>query len=214
MVELMPSGATLADVLSVLPQRKAQLQEMLTSSGWRSVPCSEPDASVEAKSYPNCPISAFRIQGTVPAAAEALWDLQWNMSTEEWRQLDAHLLSRSLVDELSPEVRVYKQTNKLPWPLWNRDSVAVNVREKRADGSFWTVIWSVRHPQAPIDTSQAVETNLHLGAWGFVPVDGQHTRVHRVIQVDPSGNIPAWAVEMNTKQFPSFLSIWRSKFDS
>jgi len=74
--------------------------------------------------------------------------------------------------------------------------------------------WSVDHPAHPVDRKKVVETRVVLGAYGFVPTSTGSTLAHRILLVDPAGNIPAWAVEMNTSLFPLYLTDWRQHLEA
>jgi len=124
---------------------------------------------------------------------------------------DSNILAHEKLSNPAPHIFVYKQTNSLPWPIWNRVCNYVSYRREEADGSVWVLSWGVRDEKNPVDVANFVEAKLHVATWGFVPDKASgKTKMIRLLHVDPSGNLPAWVVEANVSSLPNCIKDLRN----
>jgi len=152
-----------------------------------------------SKMYPYCPISAFKFEGLISASPKTGSDAIFNSDLAMIKRHDPGVLSLEKFGTPAPHINLFIQTNSLPWPIWNRQTVWVMYRRPaEADGSIWIYSWSVRDDKHAVDTNTFVEAKLYTACWGFVPDKASgKTKVVRLIHIDPAGNLPAWVVELN-----------------
>eukprot|EP01102_Stenamoeba_stenopodia_P001670 TRINITY_DN1150_c0_g1_i1.p2 TRINITY_DN1150_c0_g1~~TRINITY_DN1150_c0_g1_i1.p2 ORF type:complete len:199 (-),score=46.83 TRINITY_DN1150_c0_g1_i1:140-736(-) len=136
----------------------------------------------------NC-FKATRLLSAKPSdAANQIW--KWGFS--DWQAISSDLVSWEIGEQIDENTRVNYQVNKLPWPLWSRDTVQVAHKTER-DGVHYLVFKSIQHEKYPEKPNDYVRANVLHSAFVFKDEDGK-TRVYRVVQVEPGGVIPAGVV--------------------
>eukprot|EP01098_Paradermamoeba_levis_P000145 TRINITY_DN1014_c0_g1_i1.p1 TRINITY_DN1014_c0_g1~~TRINITY_DN1014_c0_g1_i1.p1 ORF type:complete len:203 (-),score=59.66 TRINITY_DN1014_c0_g1_i1:49-657(-) len=178
------------------------------TEGWTLF--SETDGIItSSKPLEGCSVNCFRGVGFVKTTPKKALDLVLSFGLKEWQALDAAQLSWEVIEQVNDHERVVYQVNKLPWPLWSRDTVTVSRWTEDADGSWIFVHTSVDHPKKPEDTQNYVRAKVVLSAYLFEAAEGG-TRMHRIAQIDPAGNIPSAVVNMQAGKVAQIISHTRS----
>ena len=119
-------------------------------------------------------------------------------SAEKWVY---HTKSATLLKKVSASELFYYSEISLPWPVDNRDFVAhVKVTQDPV-----TKVVTVNAPAVPgwvEDKKGIVRINQSKGYWVISPAEKGNIRLEYTLQVDPGGDIPAWAVNMFAAQGP------------
>eukprot|EP01097_Dermamoeba_algensis_P012055 TRINITY_DN960_c0_g1_i2.p1 TRINITY_DN960_c0_g1~~TRINITY_DN960_c0_g1_i2.p1 ORF type:complete len:173 (-),score=45.56 TRINITY_DN960_c0_g1_i2:108-626(-) len=132
------------------------------------------------------------------ASPKEVSDVLWGWNTADWKRMDENQQKWEIIDQVDADTRVIHVISKLPWPLWARDGVTV-WRRKEVDGAIWHVITTADHPKAPLDEKNYVRAIVNFSAYIFEPV-AEGTRVTRLAQINPSGNIPSTLVNLQSSK--------------
>eukprot|EP01105_Mastigella_eilhardi_P018366 TRINITY_DN4241_c0_g1_i1.p2 TRINITY_DN4241_c0_g1~~TRINITY_DN4241_c0_g1_i1.p2 ORF type:complete len:141 (-),score=46.99 TRINITY_DN4241_c0_g1_i1:92-514(-) len=137
------------------------------------------------------------------------------MDNEFRKKVTPELTRYEVVEEFSPDVRVYRMTMSMPFPLNERDVVFLFCRRKNDDGSYSFCGCSVEHPKAPEEKS-AVRAYQVLTIGKLVPTSEGKTLVYNLQQYDPRGNVPTfvvnWMLSQQVKEMTNmakYLPEWR-----
>jgi len=147
------------------------------------------------------PIKCLKVMGFIPEVAPKDLALSlWDFGEEEWKKMETTVKSFEVVqfvEGIGTKAKVCYQVNSLPWPLSDRDTVALWTMFEEED-SYYFVSTSVRHPEKP-ETSNRVRNTLILGLYLVEPGDGG-TEVVRMIHINPNGNLPSALVNKGNER--------------
>ncbi|OQS07641.1 hypothetical protein THRCLA_00356 [Thraustotheca clavata] len=116
---------------------------------------------------------------------------------------------------------------KVGWPIWDREFVLLEKREKftRAQeegGDYWVIAdRSIDADAVPV-ANGVVRGIAHQSGWIFEQVPGlpEHTKVTFLMQIDPKGMIPIWLANFINVEEPlviakieRFLNERKSEYD-
>lgn len=154
---------------------------------------------VHSKSVPNSKIKAVKVNCTLNTTPDALVALLLDVeSSVDWV---TNTKSCKLLKKVSPSELYYYSEVTLPWPLENRDFVAhLKVTQNTA-----TKVIKINGPAVPgivKEKKNVVRISQSVGAWVITPVSDHQVQVEYILQVDPGGVIPAWAVNAVSTQTP------------
>ncbi len=71
--------------------------------------------------------------------------------------------------------RAVTQVNRLPWPIWSREAVALWYNFPSEENEYYFVSTSIEHPKAPENPKLYVRAKLSFGLYAFLP-EGTHNR--------------------------------------
>jgi len=145
-------------------------------------------------SYINC----FKVVGPLPGPPSK-YDAIWGWRHNEWNAMSGNDIEKWEIIEEMDDIRVLAQVNKLPWPLWARD-VSMAMSRIREGDAYYLILKSIVHPKIPENSSQYVRAQVLHSAFAFLP-DGANTKFVRIVQVEPSGNIPSSIVNSQSRGF-------------
>lgn len=142
------------------------------------------------------------------------WRAEWELdgTVEAFLGLLEGLSSNiDMAKRLTPEVEVQRvchtigvaghlvqKVDKLPWPLHRRESIFLSSLAIARDGSVFLAQRSWNdHPQAPpLDEKTAVRTQIFLGGFRIMPVEGKRkVKVMQLVDVNPGGSLPQWLLK-------------------
>ena len=164
---------------------------------------------LESKSFPEiCPVSCFRADAIIENNSEFLSNCIWNQTEEDVKNKDTDVLSWEILDE-GPDWKVFRQINRMPWPIWSREVVCAQVKVQKED-TTWIVMFSVNHQAAPRQDNQYVRAVIHQSIYKFIKEDNK-THVWKLSHIDPSGNIPAFVIDLYANKLAQVLYDWKQQ---
>ena len=165
---------------------------------WKLI-AEEKEIKVFSKTVSYSKIKAIKVECEMKASNSQLVALLLDVSSaEKWVY---HTKSATLLKKVSASELFYYSEISLPWPVDNRDFVAhVKVTQDPV-----TKVVTVNAPAVPgwvEDKKGIVRINQSKGYWVISPAEKGNIRLEYTLQVDPGGDIPAWAVNMFAAQGP------------
>jgi hypothetical protein len=103
--------------------------------------------------------------------------------------------SCSLIKQVSPSELYYYSEVNLPWPAQNRDFVAHLTVTQNPETKVVEINGPVVPDMVPLKKG-IVRIEHSMGKWVISPLGEKKIRVVYTLQVDPSGAIPSWLVNM------------------
>jgi START domain len=134
--------------------------------------------------FKKCQVSAEKIDAT-----------SWASTEEVMKSFNKDMLKFGYT-ELSENVRLVAQDAKMPWPLTNRSFVMLWKRTKWDDGSLVQLWTSAESDTYPLRPKKFVRGRCAIGAIVLRKTDDGGCEFHRLVNVDPCGNIPGSLVSM------------------
>jgi hypothetical protein len=143
------------------------------------------------------PIKCVRATSIVTLKPKDMIDQIWEFNHEKWNE-DGSLRSYKVVEDIDDDTRIIHKVRSLPWPLWDRDFCEVQARFKIGD-SYYLIMQSVEHNDVPDCSGSFVRANTFINAFCFCPdpENENNTIIHRIVHIDPCGDIPA--ITINNK---------------
>ena len=177
------SDATVSD------QKFKSMIDLMNKEDWELVKC-EDNVVTERKFLENSDIACFRSSGFVEANPEDLLEYVSKIydSFESVKQYDNDVIKYEVVEQLSDESRLCYQVNSMPWRIWARDVLYIQMVKKKGN-NYWLFMHSVESPIRPLQNDQYVRAVINVSAYGFVP-ENDGCRVYRVAHINPGGLIP------------------------
>ncbi len=165
-------------------------KQLLTDQSWQAVQTIN-SIKVEKKMIPNSDIACFKSSGIVNAKADDLIKYVWNIynTKENVQVFDTDITEYNIVCKLDSQTRICRQVNKLPWPMWPRESVYIQYVGSEANQSY-IIMFSVECEEVPVQTDKFVRSNINISAYIFEPCESC-TMIHRIAHIEPCGNIPS-----------------------
>lgn len=130
-------------------------------------------------------------------------DRVWNVNESIVKSDDPDAASWEIL-ESGTNWRIVRQVNNMKWPVWPRELVFAQIRVDRDTGSY-LVMYSVKHPSAPLKPSEFVRGTMHTNVYAFEQEEN-HTRASKITQIDPAGDLPVWLVTKYTDKLTHMLN--------
>jgi len=156
-------------------------------NGWEVIK-EEQNVKLEGKVFSGHSHKCYRVKGAIELAPSALLEFMWTFETEQWKKLTPETIEWQTLETINKNLQAVRSTIKLPWPLTPRELVMVKARFSEGDTQF-LVFQSIEHDKAP-ETKDFVRATVYNSSW-IMTQDGSRTALTRIVQVDPSGNVPA-----------------------
>jgi hypothetical protein len=154
---------------------------------------------VYTKSVPTSKIKAVKVDCILNTTPDALVALLLDIeSSVDWV---TNTKSCKLIKKVSPLELYYYSEVTLPWPLENRDFVA----HLKVVQNPVTKVIKINGPAVPgfvKEKKNVVRIFQSVGDWVITPLQHKQVHVEYILQVDPGGLIPAWAVNAVSTQTP------------
>jgi len=183
----MSDNKYLSHALTLINKAKTLIAEQ----DWTQVSHSD-DITLDCKDFPDvCDVHCYRANSITDKTPEQLANQVWNV-TEQTQKTDDHDIMEWKVVEGGNNWRVFAQLNKLPWPLFPRQTLCAQMvlqEEEASNDIYWTVSYSIDHDKVSKQEDKYVRTKVVMLINKFEKV-GNKTHIWRLSQVDPSGNIP------------------------
>jgi hypothetical protein len=135
----------------------------------------------------------FKSMTRIAAPAAVL--LEVFKDADKYTEWMAHIKKASLVEKISEnEFYAYSELG-VPWPFDNRDNITKSVVSYNPETEAYTVDIAMVPDYLP-ENKGIVRIQEGGGQWVFKPMGDSTTEVFHRFFADPSGNIPAWIVNM------------------
>jgi len=159
------------------------------------------------KPMPGSAINCFLVTSLLGGKPEDLAKKVYSWGLEEWNAFANDLDKFDVVDTFTNEYRVIYQVNKMPWPIWARDSCMLNGYFVE-NNKHYIISISTVYSKCPENPTQYVRATVLHSAFIFEQDkdDKNLTRFIRLLQVDPNGSIPNTLVNTQSRsllQIPS-----------
>ena len=162
------------------------------------------------KYYPDvCDLARYKIQATIKKPIQTVLGYVWNASFESMNKEDPGLIDFEVL-ETGQNYKVRRFLHQLKWPVWNRETVFTQVKHEEGN-DIYLIGYSVNHGGAPLKQDENVRTKVHLSVYKYTKVDDNTTRLQRVAQVDPCGQIPHWMVEAKAGKAMETFEKWMAE---
>jgi len=167
----------------------------------------EAGITVQRKDVPGSSIVMFRGMAVVDSSiVELLTALGDTASHTEWIE---NCIAAQVVDTPTKNVNIYYGASKAPWPFKDRDFVLYSQFLVDEKGKTITIAGRETTHNAAPPKDNRVRMNFIRTTWMFKPLkqyQGKKTWMLFQVHADPGGVIPAWAVNLVSKNIP-FNSI-------
>ncbi len=144
-------------------------------------------------------IKCVKATCTVSMKPKDMMDQIWEFDHKKWNE-DGSLKSYKVIEDVGDGVRILHKVRGLPWPLWDRDFCEVQAKFEK-DGSYYLIMQSVDHNDVPEYQKSFVRAKTFVNAFCFVPdpTDPNKTVIHRIVHIDPCGDIPTVTINSRTQ---------------
>lgn len=140
---------------------------------------------------PNSDIKAFRGVSVYDASLDKLVSAVTDMDhLPDWAEGAIH--AEVVKSEGNTQWCYY--VNKFPWPYKNRDGVIAQKVVKYGDDKVSVLLSTNRDMEKPREN--LVRVNELLGGWHFRKLDEDKVELTYEVHMEPTGTLPAWAVNM------------------
>jgi hypothetical protein len=113
---------------------------------------------------------------------------------EVYKNWDPDCLEIRPVSKVDDTLMVNFARFAVPYPLTERCFVLAKSIKRNPDGTILIVQASINHPDFKYDPNM-VRGVVYVSGYLLTPADGK-TKMVRITQLDPKGNIPTWVVNM------------------
>lgn len=139
----------------------------------------------------------------------------WEFKAAQWQAVTSKVEDFKVVEELQAfpsndwplqtPMKICYQINKLPFPLWNRDTVALWTMFDEGNGSYRLVATSIEDDRHPVYTKQYVRNQLFVSSFLLTPEKGG-TLITRIMHVNPMGQIPRRVINYGAAKLHSAMA--------
>ncbi|CAG9331626.1 unnamed protein product [Blepharisma stoltei] len=142
------------------------------------------------KIYTESGINIVKSSGTIPRSAQIVCDALWDYTRK--REWDKGCTEVRLIQEFPSGIRIMYNSFKSPWPVTDRDFVYAS--RKVILGS--DILMSSANVVTPLCPEKSSHVRGEMKSSGFLihPLDDNSCTLTYVVNVDPRGSIPNFAV--------------------
>ena len=106
-----------------------------------------------------------------------------------------------LVEKFTDSNLIYYAETALPWPMKNRDQpIHMTIYPESADSIL--TITTIGEPARLPENRSLVRIRSFSGTWKVKTVNPDQIEIDYILNVDPSGSVPAWLVNMFVSKGP------------
>lgn len=186
-----------------LVQRKLEyLGTLFDSDEWSN--CGhQNDILSESLAVKKARINCFRSSTAIRTDVQTLVDYVWDTYNSLEEMKDDDIVEYEIIENIDSDTRICRQVNKLPWPLWPRESVYFQHRFQK-DEIVYILMFSVLDDRVPLNNDKYVRSTILVSGYVFIPQKNS-TMIYRIAHVDPVGNIPASIVNSTATKTSTVL---------
>jgi len=181
------------------------LQECLQlaedKEGWTTINHGR-DSSIRLldKTQPGSPVNIIKTEGILDCSPSELIEAVGTNDLSLRRQWDRDLKVYDIIEDITPEISVLYQVYNAPFPVQDRDFVAIKAKKLLPDGTWVTYGTTINHDKKP-----PVETCVRavgMSALFIRPIPGMLYKCMtvRIARLDPMGMIPKFVINMSKKK--------------
>lgn len=166
------------------------LKQLMTDKTWRPIHTLK-EIIIEKKMIEDSNIACFKSSGVINCKTDELIKYVWNIynTKDNIQAFDPDITEYEIVNNIKNNSRVCRQVNKLPWPMWSRESVYLQMIKKDGDMSY-IIMYSVDSDNVQEQPNKYVRSNVNISAYVFESCDSC-TMMHRIAHIEPCGKIPS-----------------------
>ena len=178
-------------------------KQMEYGSDFRWLPYKNKDGTnMESSIIPGDSFSAYKIRGIVRDVTPTIFaEEMWKFEETDWKQIIAEVYQFKVIESLDwhPRSKICYQINKIPFPLWNRDTVALWTLFNEED-DYWAIATSIDYETIPQYPKKYVRNILYLSSYHFSPSGDGGTEITRLMHINPMGHIPPAIVRLGASR--------------
>lgn len=164
--------------------------------------------SIFTRTFPDSRFKAVKVECDLEATLSQLVAVILDVNTgAEWVYSTK---SSVLLKQVSlSELYYYSEVN-VPWPVSNRDFIAL-LKVVQDPYTRTVTVYGPTIPDYLPVKKDIVRVAQAEGKWIITPVDKNHLKVEYTLRMDPGGNIPAWLINLFATKGPyeSFKNLKR-----
>lgn len=107
----------------------------------------------------------------------------------------------TLLKQISPAELIYHSEINIPWPASNRDFI-VGISVVQDEKTKVVTLLGINKPDYLPERKDVVRIQQSYSKWLITPVQPGVVRIEYELQVDPSGKVPVWLVNMFATRGP------------
>lgn len=178
-----------------------------------NVGCTEavPDVELLLKTVEGSPAKISRAEGEIAFGLDKIMEVAESTDSAKWLAHEADLADWQVVNTVDEAARVFVvySAHKTPFPVTHRELLYVRKTHRFPDGRIMIVGKSINDPQQMAREGRV--RAVVLAGWLFTPIDENKTRVVRIIQLDPKGNIPAFLINTHNEKTARAIPLLASQ---
>jgi hypothetical protein len=186
-----------AELRALIEKKFEQFLTLTRASGWNNIPVTEEgmtDLELSDIKQEGSTVDTVRVVGTLNVKTDALAGLLMTQDLEVYKNWDPDCLEIRPVSKVDDTLMVNFARFAVPYPLTERCFVLTKGIKRNPDGSILIVQASINHKDFKYDPNM-VRGVVYVSGYLLTPADGK-TKMIRITQLDPKGNIPTWVVNM------------------
>ena len=192
-------------------ENKIDFLNKLKEESWHHVGTHK-EIVIEKKHIHGSDIICFRSYGVVNAKPAELHQYVWEIM-DDWDTIkifEKSISSHRIVKQVDDNTRLCHQTNKVPWPLTERELVYMQHRIIINEIPH-IIMYSTDSDEIICNEDKYVRAHIHILSYIFEEhADG--CMVYLVAQFDPAGYIPHALLSAYTTKTTSLIKFLKEKF--
>ncbi len=154
---------------------------------------------VYTRTFPDSKFKAIKVELELDATLSQLVAVLLDVNTgAQWVYATK---SSVLLKRISPSELYYYSEVKLPWPVSNRDFIAL-LRVSQDPNTHVVTIDGPTFPDYVPAKKDIIRVSRADGKWVITPIKKDHIRVEYTLRMDPGGDIPAWLFNLFVTKGP------------
>lgn len=198
--------------MSKLEDKIKFLKKILKDKSWHHV-AKHNDIMIEKKHIDGSDLICFRSYSTVNAKPEELYQYVWKI-LNDWDTIkifEKSIISHRVVEHYDDNTRLCHQTNKVPWPLTDRELVYMQ-HCVTIDEIPHIIMYSTDIEEIEYDEDRYVRAHIHILSYIFEPHD-DGCMIYLVAHLDPAGSIPHSIINAYSSKTTSLIRFLKKKYD-
>jgi len=155
--------------------------------------------SIFTRTFPDSRFKGVKVECELEATLSQLVAVILDVNTgAEWVYSTK---SSVLLKQISPSELYYYSEVNIPWPVSNRDFIAMLKVVQDPHTRIVTVYGPTFPDYLPVK-KDIVRVARAEGKWILTPVGKNHLKIEYTLRMDPGGNIPAWLINLFATKGP------------
>jgi len=140
-------------------------------------------------------INTIKVIGSVKCHIDDLFEILATTDEDRMKVLEKDLISSEIIEKVSHDLCVVRQRFSVPFPVTNREIVAIRCRKRYPDGRFISFGKSINH-RSCTSTGQFVRATA-VACVFCEPLNEKRdkVRITKIVRIDPKGMIPAFVIK-------------------